>query len=71
MADNNTLFASPPSISLIQPLGLLWIRNGVASRPRAGILPLCSTLVGQNLKCYVQFWVPQIRKDMEGLKRVQ
>ena len=68
---NNTLFASPPNISLIQPPGLLWIRNGVASRTRAGILPLCSTLVGQNRKCYVQFLVPQFRKDMEGLQHVK
>ncbi|RMC03830.1 hypothetical protein DUI87_19583 [Hirundo rustica rustica] len=50
---------------------LVWVRNSVAIRSRAVILPLCSGLVGQHPEFCVQFWGPQFRKHMEGQECVQ
>jgi len=47
------------------------IKRSVTSRSREGILSLCSALVRPHLESCVQLWIPQHRKDMELLERVQ
>jgi len=45
---------------------LAWIKNGVVSRSREGIVPLDS-----GLECCVQLWASHYKKDIEGLEHVQ
>ncbi|TRZ22351.1 hypothetical protein HGM15179_004769 [Zosterops borbonicus] len=46
---------------------LAWISNGVGSRSRAGIVPLCWALLRPQLECWAKFWASHFRKDIEVL----
>ena len=47
------------------------IKSSVAGRAKEVILLLCSALVRPCLKCCIQLWAPQHKKDMDVLEHNQ
>jgi len=47
------------------------MRNSVASRSKEMILTLCSALLRPHLEYCAHFWVPQYKREVELLERVQ
>ncbi|GAB0190634.1 hypothetical protein GRJ2_001528700 [Grus japonensis] len=47
------------------------INKGITSRGKEVIIPLYSALSWPHLECWVQFWSPLYKKDVDRLERVQ
>lgn len=45
------------------------LRQSTASRLKQVVPPLCSVLVRPHLECWIQFWVPWYKRDMDILKK--
>ena len=63
------------SSSVLSPTEGLMLPNSIGSAPSAVTFPYSRTrkspLVRPYLKCYVHFWGPQYKKDIEALECVQ
>ncbi|PKU48259.1 hypothetical protein llap_1453 [Limosa lapponica baueri] len=72
LADTKLTMSQQSVFAAKEDSGMLGcIRQSTTSMSRVVILPFYSVLVRSHLECWVHFWAPQYKTDMELLERVQ
>ncbi|KAJ7422255.1 hypothetical protein BTVI_14851 [Pitangus sulphuratus] len=69
---DNKLFMGQQCFLVVKDNGVLeYIKKNISGTLKEVIPPLHPALVRPHLKCCVQFWAPQYKREMELLEQVQ